>query len=85
MAVRKIRLDEDSLRSLLEDGLRQAGFLQEVDHIEGLEFKTRKIKAGGSFSSDPLETGYAGEVELVRWVRAVVKVAEPKEESDDES
>ena len=81
--VRKIRLDEDALSSLVLAGLESSGFVQDGSHIVGFEYATRTIKADGDYYRDVVGPDYQGDVEVVKWVRVLVE--EPAKEKDNEA
>ena len=85
MPIKKIRLDEDSLASVIAASLKDAGFVPEGSSVRALELKTRTLKKGGDYYTDLVEPGYAGEIELVKWVRVLVETPDPKEDLDDEA
>jgi hypothetical protein len=84
---RRHRLDEADLIDFLTIALQGSGYMTADEHIIGLEFKTRKIRAGGDYYKDPIDgTEPPGGVELVRWVKVLTDTGRQKatEEIADE-
>jgi hypothetical protein len=55
MAKRKIKLNEDDLKSFLGSALKSSGFLTEDAEIIGFDYKTKAIKRGGDYYKDPAD------------------------------
>lgn len=67
MAKRKIKLNEDDLKSFLGDALRSAGYLNEDSEIIGFDYKVKAIKRGGDYYKDPADPSDK-DPELVKFV-----------------
>lgn len=55
MSKRKIKLNEDDLKSFIGDALKSSGFLTDDAEIIGFEYKTKAIKRGGDYYKDPAD------------------------------
>lgn len=84
MGKRRIKLNEDDLKSFLTDGLRGSGFMQYEDEIIGFEYTTKTIKKGGDFYKDGVDDPeYKGDVEVVKFVKVLVETGRKRREEDD--
>jgi hypothetical protein len=52
MSTRKIKLNEDDLKSFLGLALQSSGYMQEGQKIVGFEYRTRDIKREGDYYKD---------------------------------
>jgi hypothetical protein len=86
MGRRRIRLDEEDLRSILEEHMRGTWF-PEDGKIVGIELRTKNIKKGGDYYKDGVDDpDYPKDgIEVVRWIRVMVESSSRKEERDGES
>lgn len=89
MGKRRIKLNEDDLKSFLGSALRSSGFMTEDSEIIGFEYTTKTIKKGGDFYKDGVDDPeYKGEVEVVKFIKVLTetsrrrssKVEEPSDE-----
>ena len=72
MGKRRVRFDEDDLKIIFEQFMRDQ-YLQEDGRIIGFEYKTRKIKRGGDYYKDGVDDpDYPGEVEVVQWIKVLI-------------
>jgi hypothetical protein len=55
MSKRRIKLNEDDLKSFLGEGLRSAGFMDVDSEILGFEYKVKRIKKGGDYYKDGID------------------------------
>lgn len=86
MGKRRIKLNEDDLKSFLTMALRESGFMTEEDDILGFEYTTKTIKKGGDFYKDGVDDPeYKGEVEVVKFVKVLVETGRKRREEEDAS
>lgn len=55
MSKRRIKLNEDDLKSFLGSSLRASGFMDEDSEIIGFEYKVKRIKKGGDYYKDGID------------------------------
>lgn len=85
MSKRRIKLNEDDLKSFLTSALRSSGYMTEESEIIGFEYTTKTIKKGGDFYKDGVDDPeYPGEVEVVKFVKVLTEtIRRRKSEEDD--
>ena len=85
MSKRRIKLNEDDLKSFLTIGLRSSGFMTEHSKIIGFEYKTKRIKKGGDYYKDGIDDPeYPKDgVDEVVMVKVLTETIEPRNKKDE--
>lgn len=82
MGKRKIKLNEDDLRSFLGDALRSAGYLDEESEIIGFDYKVKAIKRGGDYYKDPADPSDK-DPELVKFVTVFTETKHRRKKDEE--
>ena len=86
MSIRKIKLNEDDLKSFLTAALRDAGYMDEESEIVGFDYRTKAIKRGGDYYKDPADPADK-DPEIVKFVTVFTETKRKRrsKESSDEA
>jgi hypothetical protein len=87
MTKRRIKLNEDDLKSFLTMSLRSSGFMTEESEIIGFEYKVKRIKKGGDYYKDGIDDpDYPNDgVEEVVMVKVLTETKARKNKDEDAS
>ena len=84
MGKRRIKLNEDDLKSFLGSALRDAGYMVDAE-IVGFEYTTKTIKKGGDYYKDGVDDPeYSGEVEVVKFIKVLTETVKRRRGTDDD-
>lgn len=86
MSKRRIKLNEDDLKSFLTMGLRSSGYMTEHSKIIGFEYTVKRIKKGGDYYKDGItDPDYPADgVDEVKFVKVLTETIEPRRKKEDE-
>jgi len=79
---RKVKLNEDDLKSFLGDALRASGYMDAESDIIGLEYITKAIKRGGDYYKDPAEPSDK-DPEIVKFIKVHTETKRKRRTNDE--
>ena len=82
MSKRKVKLNEDDLKSFLGDALRASGYMDAESDIIGFEYITKAIKRGGDYYKDPAEPNDK-DPEIVKFIKVHTETKRKRRTNDE--